>query len=43
MYCPGEMMFLHKINNNILIYDLLFLGGYQEIYENWDLCQEIFQ
>ena len=38
---PGEMMFLYKIKNNILISGMLFLGGYQVEYENWDLYQEI--
>ena len=29
---PGEMMFLYKIKNNILISGMLFLGGYQVEY-----------
>ena len=39
--CPGEMVFIHEINNNILISHPFFLGEYQEKYENWELYQEI--
>ena len=38
---PGEMMFLYDINNNKTIYDMLFLGGYQDEYEYIYLYQEI--
>ena len=37
---PGYMMFLHEINNNIIIFDAIW-GGYQEKYENLEIYQEI--
>ena len=32
-------MFIHEIDINILNYGVLFLGGYQDKYKNWDLYQ----
>ena len=37
---PGEMMFLYEINNNKTIYDMLFLGGYQDEYEYISLSRD---
>ena len=34
-------MLIHEINNNILNYGVLFLGGYQDKYENWELYQDM--
>ena len=39
--CPGAMMLLHKINNNILISHPPYSILYQHEYENWELYQEI--
>ena len=38
---PGEMMIMHDMNNNILIYGTSYLGGYQDEYEKWELYKEI--
>ena len=34
-------MFLHEINNNILISNIFYEGGYQDESENWVLYQYI--
>ena len=37
----GEITIIHKMNNNILIYCMSYLGGNQDKSENWELYQDI--
>ena len=34
-------MFLHEINNDIIISGMLFSGGYQDKYEDGEINQEV--